>query len=137
MADDEISEDECWLLLRAERIGRFAIESAGGPQIFPVNYVVRDRAIWFRSAPGEKVAQSAAHPRAAFEIDGRDGDEFWSVVVDGAVSILDDSDPHTTEALANLVSLHPSPKHMVVSIAVDRISGRRFRPRHPAGLWGG
>ena len=131
-----LSDEECWRLLASERIGRLAISSGRGPQIFPVNHVVQDHLIIFRSGPGEKVSESWSHPRVAFEVDGRDGDEFWSVVVDGPTEIRAEDDPVVRDALQSLVSFHPSEKHMAITIAADQISGRRFRPRTPAGLWG-
>ncbi|MGN6326029.1 pyridoxamine 5'-phosphate oxidase family protein [Pseudolysinimonas sp.] len=132
---DVISEEECWRRLAGERIGRFAVESGGGPRIFPVNHLVLDGAVVFRSGPGLKMLAGSAHPRAAFEVDGRDQDEFWSVVVDGDVTILGADDPSLLGRLDDLVALHPSPKHMVIRLRPRSISGRRFLPPQPGSLW--
>jgi nitroimidazol reductase NimA-like FMN-containing flavoprotein (pyridoxamine 5'-phosphate oxidase superfamily) len=132
-----LTEEDCWRLLATVRIGMFAIESGHGPQLFPVNHLVRDRVVSFRSGPGEKTMETFSHPRVAFEADGREGDDFWSVVIEGHVEVRDGDDPSLRGALDALVSLHPTPKPYVVDIIPERISGRRFQPRHPASLWGG
>jgi hypothetical protein len=76
-----------------------------------------------------------AHPRAAFEVDGRSGDQFWSVALEGDVRILDAGDPALARLLDELVSLHPSPKHMVIRFAPDLVSGRRFIAPQRTRLW--
>ncbi len=133
---DDLSASRCWELLGSERIGRFAVLSSRGPLIVPVNHTVRDRLLYFRTGPGRKVVDGWAHPRAAFEVDGRDGERFWSVVLEGTIEILGDDDPALGGVLDGLVSLHPSPKHMVIRFRPDVISGRRFAPPHPSPLWG-
>ncbi|MEP6843006.1 MAG: pyridoxamine 5'-phosphate oxidase family protein [Pseudolysinimonas sp.] len=130
-----LSDEECWRLLAAERVGRIAVDSGNGPRIFPVNHVVYDRIISFRTGPGEKVMESWSHPNVAFEVDGRDGTKFWSVVVEGTSEIRAENDPGLADALRDLVSQHPTPKHMVISIRADRISGRRFPGVRAAQLW--
>lgn len=134
---DILADEECWRLLATERIGRLAIESGHGPQIFPVNHLVRGHVVSFRSGPGEKTMQTFSHPQVAFEADGRAGDDFWSVVIEGRVEVREADDPALRGALDGLVSFHPTPKPYVVDIIPQLISGRRFQPRHPASLWGG
>lgn len=130
-----LTAEECWRLLASERIGRIAIDSGHGPQIFPVNHLVRDHIISFRSGPGEKTMETYSHPRVAFEADGREDDAFWSVVVEGRVEVRSDDDPLVRGALDSLVSFHPTEKHYVIDIIADQISGRRFQLRRPASLW--
>lgn len=132
---DAIPQEECWRRLASERIGRFAVDSGRGPHIFPVNHLVKDGLIYFRTGAGQKVTEGWAHPRAAFEVDGRDQDEFWSVVAEGTIRILGGDDAETRALLDPLVSLHPAPKHLVICLQPDGISGRRFLPPQPASLW--
>lgn len=135
MDAESITEGECWDLLRSERIGRFALATGRGPQIFPVNYLVEEGVLYFRTGPGRKSMEAWAHPRAAFEVDGRSGNRFWSVVLEGDVRILDAADPALARLLDELVSLHPSPKHMVIRFAPELISGRRFIAPQRTRLW--
>ncbi len=80
-----LSESECWELLDHATVGRLAVDIAGQPDIFPINFVVDKSGIVFRSAAGTKLAGAVLNRLVAFEIDGYDPDErtAWSVVVKG------------------------------------------------------
>ena len=123
---ETMTDQECWQRLAAETIGRVAISVGDSPRIFPVNHLVHDGIVSFRTGPGEKTDASWAHPKVAFEVDGSDETVFWSVVVQGTSTMVADDDPSLPAAVRALVPLDPSPKHIVVSIAVDQISGRQF-----------
>jgi nitroimidazol reductase NimA-like FMN-containing flavoprotein (pyridoxamine 5'-phosphate oxidase superfamily) len=84
-ATEILSESECWDLLDLAAVGRLAVDIAGQPDIFPINFVVDDRGIVFRSAAGTKLAGAVLNEVVAFEIDGYEpGDRTaWSVVVKG------------------------------------------------------
>ena len=45
-----LSESECWELLDHATVGRLAVDIAGQPDIFPINFVVDKSGIVFRSA---------------------------------------------------------------------------------------
>lgn len=79
---------ECWALLGGSSVGRIAVVSQEGPEIYPINIAVDGESIVFRTDPGSKLAAIAAEPRVAIEADGfdmaaRDG---WSVVAVGRVA---------------------------------------------------
>src|SRR4051794_22600393 len=80
-----LEADECWLLLSSAAIGRLAVSVAGDVDIFPVNYVVDDGALVFRTAEGTKLVELVIAGRVAFEVDGLDpaAGEAWSVVIKG------------------------------------------------------
>ena len=48
----EISEDECQQLLASKSVGRLAVSTDVGPEIFPVNYGVLDGSIVLWAAAG-------------------------------------------------------------------------------------
>ena len=80
-----LSEEECLTLLATQAVGRFVfIDPDGQPMALPVNYVLHDRTIAFRSDPGAKLTGATLN-RVAFEIDGIDPlyHEGWSFVVKG------------------------------------------------------
>lgn len=125
-----IDRDECLALLRADEIGRLAVIDSGRPVIFPVNYVVDDEDIVFRTAPGTKVDQG---PRAGacFEIDGFDRPHHagWSVVVTGR---LDEVTAYSGSlfARASELPVHPwadGPKEHIMRLVPASITGRRIR----------
>ena len=80
-----LSESDCWNLLDHAAVGRLAVDIAGQPDIFPINFVVDNGGIVFRSAAGTKLAGAVLSGVVAFEIDGYEPDErtAWSVVVKG------------------------------------------------------
>ena len=84
-ATEILSESECWELLDHAAVGRLAVDIAGQPDIFPINFVVDKSGIVFRSAAGTKLAGAVLNQVVAFEIDGYEpGDRTaWSVVVKG------------------------------------------------------
>lgn len=61
----------CWELLRQAVVGRLAVVVDGGPEIFPVNYLVDHGSIIFRTAEGTKLANAIDGP-VAFEVDDYD-----------------------------------------------------------------
>ncbi|MEQ1738091.1 MAG: pyridoxamine 5'-phosphate oxidase family protein, partial [Rhodoglobus sp.] len=69
--DGELTEQQCWRLLSRARVGRLALAVDGQVDIFPVNFLINDDRIFFRSAPGSKLSGLAASPTVAFEADGR------------------------------------------------------------------
>lgn len=80
----ELTEGECLALLATRAVGRIAVVRDGHPLIFPVNFVVEERTVAFRTDPGTKLDWSTL-ARVAFEADQVDEErrEGWSVVVVG------------------------------------------------------
>lgn len=81
----ELSEDRCWELLARKKIGRLAVSITNHPDIFPVNYRIRDQTIVIRTAEGQKLAAAVLGTGVAFEVDALDEDTEtgWSIVVKG------------------------------------------------------
>ncbi len=124
---DELPESECWNLLRQGVIGRLAVVTDDGPDIFPINYVVDHGSVVFRTAAGRKFSSSTGQP-VAFEVDGYDGgdDIAWSVVLHGRAHEIRDTD-EVIEALAlPLRPWHAGPKPRLMRIAAAKVTGRRL-----------
>jgi nitroimidazol reductase NimA-like FMN-containing flavoprotein (pyridoxamine 5'-phosphate oxidase superfamily) len=131
---EELSESECWGLLRTVDVGRLATPtSRGGVDVFPVNHVVDQGSIVFRTALGTKVTNSLSAQEVAFEADNaarafdEQRDDPWSVVVHGSASLI------TTETdLFDSFELvvrpwHVSNKPYFIRLLPTTVSGRRFR----------
>lgn len=90
-ATDILSEPECWELLANTAVGRLAVDIAGQPDIFPINFIVDKSGIVFRSAAGTKLAGAVLNRFVAFEIDGYEPKQrtAWSVVVKGHASPIE------------------------------------------------
>lgn len=118
---------ECWRLIRAVSLGRLAITGReGAPDIFPLNYKVHGGSIYFRSAPGSKLAAIATHPVAALEIDGKEAGFLWNVDVRGTMRRLVTDQEIRDSGVKRLVSSSPTPKDNYVRIETSSVSVRRF-----------
>ncbi|HEU5222140.1 MAG TPA: pyridoxamine 5'-phosphate oxidase family protein [Candidatus Lumbricidophila sp.] len=122
-----LDEAECWRRVIAAPYGRVAAGAAGEIDIFPVNHGVTDtHTIVFRTAPGTKLLELTIHQHIAFEVDGVDGLEAFSVVVKGAAEEFDhQAEVYEAERLG-ITPWAPEPKDRWVRIRPTEISGRAF-----------
>ena len=105
-----------------------ALTRAGGEiDVFPVNYIVDERTLLFRTAPGTKLAELTAHDAVAFEVDGYGEHDAWSVVVKGTAARLDHQAEIDRADSLPLVPWIPTLKYTYVRITPTSLSGRRFR----------
>jgi nitroimidazol reductase NimA-like FMN-containing flavoprotein (pyridoxamine 5'-phosphate oxidase superfamily) len=83
-----------WDLLAMAELGRLAVSVAGNPDIFPVNHVVHNRHIFFRTAAGSKLASLAVNTAVAFEADDHSDaiNIVFSVVITEVSRIIDNDD---------------------------------------------
>lgn len=131
MSSDDVVRDldrrECRELLRLGVLGRLATAAGGEPDIFPVNYYSDGESVLIRTAPGTKLLELTVHDTVAFEIDGFDNLEAWSVVVHGRARELQSGAELDEAERSPLRPWIPTLKYRFVRISVDSISGRRFR----------
>lgn len=134
-----LSTAECWDLLEHETLGRLAlIGDHDMPDVFPVNYLAHEGAIYIRTAHDSKLVRIVTHPVAAFEIDGAEGALLWSVVVRGGIQRLKDEAEIERVGVGRLPSWSPRHKPYVLKLTGQIVTGRRFAkaehsaPRHPA-----
>ena len=125
----ELPEDECLELLAAKQVGRLAYADQDGPVIVPVNYVVHDGMVLFRTSPHTSLGRHAQSATVAFEVD--EIDEFiqsgWSVLVRGPAEYVDPDD------LPTAPDSRPTPwpqsvRTLYVRIRPRSITGRRQLP---------
>lgn len=122
-----LSESESWRLLASTGLGRLVTSADAEPEIFPVNFVVQDRTVLFRTAEGTKLVSAAINNRVLFEADERNAVEGWSVIVKGVARML-----HTDEdiEIAERAQLQPwtaTLKLHYVRVIPTQITGRRFQ----------
>jgi len=125
-----IERQECFKLLADEEVGRLAVVVGGRPEIFPVNYVVHDDGIVFRTEPGTKMAAAIRGP-VCFEVDHleKGSRTAWSVILHGhAHPITPFDSPALRDRTANL-ALYPwtdTPKTHLIRISPTSVTGRRI-----------
>lgn len=126
----QLTESQCWALLRTALVGRMAVVVAGAPDIFPVNHVVDQGSLVFRTAEGTKLLAAAGH-RVAFEVDGYDPatGQAWSVVAKGQAHEVKQLHDVLDAMELNVFPWNASPKPRFVRIEPDEVTGRRFHAR--------
>ncbi|SDB91377.1 Pyridoxamine 5'-phosphate oxidase [Raineyella antarctica] len=123
----ELTEQEAWELLAGAPIGRLATTVGDDIEMFPVNHVVDDGTVVFRTAAGSKLFELTVNSRVAYEVDSYDEQQGWSVVVHGAAEVLSGSEEL---AKAEQLPLRPwiaTVKTHYVRITPHSVSGRRFQ----------
>jgi nitroimidazol reductase NimA-like FMN-containing flavoprotein (pyridoxamine 5'-phosphate oxidase superfamily) len=131
---EPLSEAECWQLLRGGGIGRVGYSGRFGQVIVPINYEVRDQALYFRvaqhSPTGEDLRTGIAHAdyRIAFEADHFDeaAHSGWSVLMQGDVHPMETEEE---QAFVTQICVEPwvaGPHELFLRITPTHLTGRRI-----------
>ena len=123
----ELATAECLMLLQSKRVGRIAWCGDRGPQALPVNYVVDNGRILFRTSPYSVIAKLAVEQQVAFEVD--DIDEFvetgWSVLVVGTARAVDEPGDIPRSLEDRPAPWAPGERNLYIRIQPETVSGRR------------
>lgn len=122
-----LSERESWDLLGSVALGRLVTAVDDEAHIFPVNFVVQNRTILFRTAAGTKLISAAINNQVLFEADEHNVDEGWSVIVRGIARTLRTDDELDEAERAQLLPWTATSKTHYVRVSPVRVTGRRFR----------
>lgn len=126
----DLSHVQCWELLGETGIGHLALRAhPKGVDIVPINYLVHDRMLYFRSAPGTKLMELVEHPHVAVQVERlRDG-RWSSVVIKGRAERLAFDDEIIESGVMTLVTSGPGEKANYVRVTPDSITGRSLPAR--------
>ena len=124
----ELDANECRALLEREVVGRLAFVTESGPRIVPLNYVVLDDALVFKTTPYSELARAGVDREAAFEIDDLDHAHQvgWSVV---ALGTLEAPGPSELGDLRTAWAPEPwagGQRQLVLRLRWRELSGRRI-----------
>lgn len=125
----DLPADECRSLLNARYVGRVAWNGPAGPTVLPVNYVVVDDEIWFRTTAHSSFAREIDDLPVAFEVD--ETDDFtrsgWSVLARGTAHVMYDATrlPRTWSGTDTWPS---GTRALYVVIEPTSVTGRRLLP---------
>lgn len=121
---EELSDAECFHLLRTQPVGRLAVAGTDTcPIVVPVNYVVDGRGVVFRTDDGTKL-RALEVARASFEVDSVDphSGTGWSVLVRGRIYFATAWEISTL----NLDPWAPGSKKVWIRLSADVVTGRRL-----------
>jgi nitroimidazol reductase NimA-like FMN-containing flavoprotein (pyridoxamine 5'-phosphate oxidase superfamily) len=128
----ELDPSECATLLEVESVGRVAVAHEGeGPDVVPVNYVVRDGHPIFRSHDGVLLSRLLG-AQVSLQVDRFDWFHRigWSVLARGVAELVA---PDEAERMRSESDAAPAPDPWVpgdqphlVRVRVERITGRRI-----------
>lgn len=127
-AVENLSEKQCWELLRSTDVGRLAVIVGDHPDIFPVNYAIDQGTVLFRSAEGTKVTGALGDAPVAFEVDGYDPETglVWSVVIKGKASSFQNTDEAAGSFKVDVQPWQAGKKERFIRIRPHELTGRRF-----------
>jgi nitroimidazol reductase NimA-like FMN-containing flavoprotein (pyridoxamine 5'-phosphate oxidase superfamily) len=126
--------DECWQLVGQQEIGRVAVLVDGVPEIYPVNHVVSDGAVIFRTDRGSKLRGLLRSPIVCFEVDGISPAAHigWSVMVKGRAVELTAADDVARAAALPLTYWGRGEKTHWIKIEPEDVTGRRIYRANPS-----
>lgn len=122
-----MTAEECWERLRTTEFGRLAYRLVDEVHIVPINVVVIDDALLFRTTGGGKLLAAALESDVAFEIDWVDIATAWSVVVQGRLRRLEEAERHRVDGAPG--GWLGRDLEEVVELVPSRVSGRWFHLR--------
>jgi nitroimidazol reductase NimA-like FMN-containing flavoprotein (pyridoxamine 5'-phosphate oxidase superfamily) len=128
---DDLLPEVCWTLLAQTPIGRVGFVFEGTPKVLPVNHVVDEGTVVFRTAASTILHTLGEGTPVAFEVDGadRDAETGWSVVVEGRVVELHDRDELARLARVGLEPWAPDERDHWLRIVPTSVSGRAISRR--------
>ncbi|WP_148571694.1 pyridoxamine 5'-phosphate oxidase family protein [Nocardioides caldifontis] len=131
MRMQELDRSECLELLGSRTVGRVALSAADGLTILPVNHVVHDGTVVFRTLPYGVIAMTAPDAEVAFEVDDLDEEtrSGWSVVATGTCRRVED--PGQVQAVRREGEPEPwaeGQRTLYLRIDDPTLTGRRLLP---------
>lgn len=106
--------------------GRIVVHRSEDIDIFPVNFVVDEGKVYFRTAEGSKLFSINLNQDVLFQADSVENDIAWSVVMKGNAEILQNRDAINHAETLGLRPWAPTLKYHWVQIISEEITGREF-----------
>jgi uncharacterized protein len=123
-----LNKTECLRLVAGCKVGRVGLTMHGVAHIVPVNYVVIDGDLYFRTGSGSKLDAAGGHHAASFEVDqlDHDAETGWSVLLSGELDAVADELRVAEIDGLGLKPWAPGPMGTVVRLRTVTVSGRRI-----------
>jgi nitroimidazol reductase NimA-like FMN-containing flavoprotein (pyridoxamine 5'-phosphate oxidase superfamily) len=123
---EDLEEAVCWRLVSRVAIGRVGFIYDGEPMVLPVNSMLTEGKIAFRTAGDSMLHELGDGELVAFEADHVDpvAESGWSVLVRGNLWAVDDAALLERLASAAAHPWAPGPKDRWMVIEPTKVSGR-------------
>lgn len=129
----KLDAEECLRLISPGGVGRVAFNAFGGPVILPVNFVIHEGAVVFRTAHGGlmdddlRTGLKDVEFKIAFEVDRIDDAkrEGWSVLVRGGAHHVSSEEEQVAVRAAGVEPWAGGERQLYIRIAPTEITGRR------------
>jgi uncharacterized protein len=123
-----LSREESLALLSSVPVGRIVFTDRALPAVQPVNFVLHDGSVVFRTSAGSKLAAATRQAIVAFQADSFDTTTHsgWSVTAVGPSRVVEDE-----EELARLSALPLRPwitedREYFIRVELAQVTGRRL-----------
>ena len=129
-----LDDREAWNRLSSVALGRLVTSFGGQLEIFPVNFVVQNDTVLFRTAEGTKLFTTVMNEKVLFEADDHTVAEGWSVIVRGTARLLTGAEEIQEADRAGLMPWVPTEKLRYVRVTPTELTARHFtfgpEPQH-------
>jgi uncharacterized protein len=131
----KLSEAEAVALLGTQDVGRLVYTRRALPAVTPVNFVLREGAVWIWTASASSMAQAVRGAVVALEADQLDARTRtgWSVVALGVAELVTGPAEIERALLDGPEPWIPGRKEHLIRIPLRLVSGRRIVPEGPRG----
>ena len=126
---EQLSRDECLLLMASVSVGRIVYTRRALPAVELVNFAFDHGDIIIRTDSGGKLAAATQHSVVAFEVDLLDADEQagWSITAIGKSREVTDPAEIGQLQKIGLTSWAPGVREHFIRISPEILNGRRHR----------
>ncbi|MFF5213085.1 pyridoxamine 5'-phosphate oxidase family protein [Streptosporangium sp. NPDC000396] len=132
---EKLEAEECLRLIAPGGVGRVAFNEPGGLAILPVNYVLHDNSVLFRTAFGGplddnlRTGVQGVEFKIAFEVDRIDdaNREGWSVLIRGGAHHVSTDDERAAAEASDVQPWAGGDRELYIKIDPTEITGRRIR----------
>jgi uncharacterized protein len=131
----KLTEAEAVELLGTQEVGRLVFTRWALPAVAPVNFILREGAIWIWTASASSMWQAVRGSVVAFEVDQLDAGTRtgWSVVVLGVAELVTRPEEIEEARRYGPEPWIPGRKEHLLRIPLKLVSGRRIVPGEPDG----
>jgi len=121
-----LSENECWVRLGTQEVGRLVTSVGEVIDVVPINFVLDGRSLVFRTAAGSKLVELTINSSVLFEVDEVGETEGWSVVARGTARALEQEDEVLAAERLPLRPFVSTLKPTFVRIDIESLTGRAY-----------